>query len=56
MQLGLVLESPDPSAAAQANDAAALTALGVTFTAPKDGRFRTVYQTTIAVRNRLYGN
>jgi len=56
VQLGLVLESPDPSAAAQANDAAALTALGVTFTAPKDGRFRTVYQTTIAVRNRLYGN
>lgn len=56
VQLGLVLESPDPSAAAQANTASALTALGVTFTAPKDGRFRTVYQTTIAVRNRLYGN
>ena len=56
VQLGLVLESPDPSAAAQANADAALTAMGVTFTAPTDGRFRTVYQTTIAVRNRLYGN
>ena len=29
---------------------------GVQFTPPVDGRFRSVYQTTIAVRNRLYGN
>jgi len=56
VQLGLLLESPDPSAAAQATADAALTAVGVTFTTPRDGRFRTVYQTTIAVRNRLYGN
>lgn len=56
VQLGLVMASPDPATAAQAKDSAALTALGVTFTAPSDGRMRSTYQTTIAIRNRLFGN
>lgn len=30
--------------------------LGVQVTAPDDGRYRTVYESTIAMRNRLYGN
>lgn len=30
--------------------------LGTTVTVPADGRMRAVYQSTIAVRNRLYGN
>ncbi|MET4614597.1 type IV pilus assembly protein PilW [Stenotrophomonas sp. 2619] len=56
VQLGMVISSPDPSAAQQATNAAALTTMGVTFTAPNDGRMRAVYQTTVALRNRLYGN
>ncbi|WP_242015482.1 PilW family protein [Stenotrophomonas hibiscicola] len=56
VQLGMVMSSPDPSAAPQADQNAALTSLGVTFTAPADGRMRAVYQTTIALRNRLFGN
>ena len=33
-------------------------ALGVKFTspAPYDGNYRTTYESTIALRNRLYGN
>lgn len=54
VQVGLLAASPDRSAARQANDA--LGALGVTYTAPNDARYRAVYQTTIALRNRLYGN
>ena len=56
VQLGLVMASPDPSAAPQADQNASLISMGVTFTAPTDGRMRTVYQTTIALRNRLFGN
>ena len=57
VQVGLVMSSSSPPAAKQAEgDAAALSALGVAFTAPNDGRMRAVYQTTVALRNRLYGN
>lgn len=53
--MGLVMVSPDPSAAPQADQKAVLTSMGVTY-APTDGRMRAVYQTTIALRNRLFGN
>lgn len=56
VQLGMVVSSPDRASARQADGAAALTTMGVTFTAPTDGRMRGVYQTTVAIRNRLYGN
>lgn len=56
VQVGVVLASPDSAASGQAAAANELNALGVSFTAPADGRFRTVYQTTVALRNRLYGN
>lgn len=56
IQVGLVMRSPDPATAPQATDAAKLISLGVNVTAPADGRFRSVYQTTVALRNRLYGN
>ncbi|HEY0335497.1 MAG TPA: PilW family protein [Stenotrophomonas sp.] len=58
VQLGLVLASPEVAAASQADadGDSALNALGVTFTLPSDGHYRSVYQTTIALRNRLYGN
>lgn len=56
VQLGLVVSSPDKASAEQASDIHKLNALGVTFIAPDDGRFRSVYQNTVALRNRLYGN
>lgn len=56
VQVGLVMASPDRAAAEQAAAAHKLNALGVTFAAPADKRYRSVYQSTIALRNRLYGN
>lgn len=58
VQLGLVMASPEIASAPQADEtgASALNTLGVTFKPPADGHFRSVYQTTIALRNRLYGN
>ena len=54
VQIGLLAVSPDRSAATQATNP--LGALGVTYTPPLDARYRAVYQTTVALRNRLYGN
>lgn len=57
IQVGLVARSPDPAAAAQADAAIApLSALGVKVTAPEDARYRAVYEDSIALRNRLFGN
>ncbi|KAF1686197.1 pilus assembly protein PilW [Pseudoxanthomonas broegbernensis] len=57
VQIGLLTVSPDRATAAQAQaDLRPLSALGVAYTAPGDGRYRSVYESTIALRNRLYGN
>ena len=57
VQVGLVARSVNPAAATQRDAGVAkLSALGVTFTSPNDGRFRTVYENTIAMRNRLFGH
>lgn len=56
VQVGLLASSANPSSASAVDDAARPSALGVTYIAPADGRFRTSYETTIALRNRLYGN
>lgn len=58
VRVGLLAASPN-KAAAVAPDANNLpTALGVQFAtpAPFDGNYRTTYESTIALRNRLYGN
>lgn len=55
VQIGLLTSSPSP-AAATAPMTIPLSTLGVSFTAPKDGHYRTAYESTIALRNRLYGN
>lgn len=58
VRVGLLATSPN-KAAAIAPDADHLpTALGVEFAtpAPFDGNYRTTYESTIALRNRLYGN
>lgn len=55
IKVGLLARSPDPAAAPDA-----LTvprALGVNFTTPpNDTLYRSVYETSVALRNRLYGN
>lgn len=57
VQVALLASSPSRAAAAQPNsDDAELIGGGVIFETPEDGRYRAVYQSTIALRNRLYGN
>ncbi|MFD0739463.1 PilW family protein [Lysobacter koreensis] len=56
VQVGLLASSANPSAAQAPAAASRPSALGVTYSAPADGRFRTAYESTIALRNRLYGN
>ncbi len=61
VQVGLLARSPDTAATQQrdtANGAPPLTALGVIVTPPavNDGRYRAVYEDSIAFRNRLFGN
>lgn len=55
VQLGFVAASPARAASLQATATLPMS-MGVKFQTPSDGRYRSVYQTTIAVRNRLYGN
>ncbi|MEI2456102.1 MULTISPECIES: PilW family protein [Lysobacter] len=54
MQVGLLIRSTDPASAQQRT--AATRSLGTQLTLPDDQRYRTVYETSIALRNRLYGN
>ena len=56
VQLGLLAVSPERAVSVQAEDDNRLTALGVEYQTPDDGRYRAVYQSTVALRNRLYGN
>jgi type IV pilus assembly protein PilW len=56
VQVGLLARSPDPAAATAAEDGNNERILGTRYTPPADARFRTTYETTIALRNRLYGN
>ena len=57
VRVGLLARSTEPAAAEQRDgDATRLSALGVTFTPPDDTRYRAVYESTLALRNRLFGN
>ncbi|WP_202841085.1 PilW family protein [Luteimonas saliphila] len=57
VRVGLLARSTEPAAAEQRNaNAAPLSALGVAFVPPNDTRYRAVYEDTIALRNRLFGN
>lgn len=58
-QIGLLMRSADPAAAAQSTDAPRV--LGVDMLrgatdANRDAYYRSVYETTVALRNRLFGN
>lgn len=54
VQVALLAVSPNPAASVQATNPPML--LGVASAAATDGRYRAVYESTIALRNRLYGN
>ena len=56
VQVGLLAASDERARVDQAEAAVSPSSLGVAFTLPDDGRYRTVYQSTVALRNRLYGN
>lgn len=56
VQVGLVVVSPDRAGSTEAAAGNELNAAGVTYDPPSDGRYRATYQTTVALRNRLYGN
>ncbi len=57
VQIGLVARSLDAAAAEQrAGAATRLSALGVTIAPPDDTRYRAVYESSIALRNRLFGH
>lgn len=59
VQVGLVARSVDASAAMPRNNTDSptpLSALGVQITVPQDARYRAVYEESIALRNRLFGN
>lgn len=58
VQVGLVLRSPGASSVTQADAVSALGTLGTTYNASAvtDGRYRTTYEASIALRNRLFGN
>lgn len=55
VQVGVVASSVTPAAAQEAV-ADGPFALGLEVNAPNDGRYRTTYESTVALRNRLYGN
>ena len=55
IQVGLLMRSSEPAAATQADEA--LSVLDVQMTpASSDGYYRSVYENTVALRNRLFGN
>lgn len=56
VQVALLLASPHSAASLQAGGDTALSLFGVAASPPTDGRYRAVYETSIALRNRLYGN
>lgn len=59
VQIGLLARSAEPAAAGQravSDDTPPLSAIGVNITPPDDTYYRTVYEDSIALRNRLFGN
>lgn len=56
IRVGMLVKSPNRAAAAGKDTAP--NALGVNFTLPTpyDGNYRSTYESTVALRNRLYGN
>lgn len=56
VQVAVQVASPNPATSLQAQTGNRIRLLDIAQTAPEDRRLRHVYQSTIALRNRLYGN
>jgi type IV pilus assembly protein PilW len=58
VQIGLLVRNSGNSGerAASAQSAVAQTVMQVSMPAPNDNNYRSTYETTVALRNRLYGN
>lgn len=56
VQLGMMVRGGGVERAASSQAIAPHDVLEVAMTPPADGRYRSVYQTTLALRNRLFGN
>jgi type IV pilus assembly protein PilW len=59
VRVGLLARSTEPASAEQRNTGEGttrLSAVGVVFNPPDDTRYRAVYEDTVALRNRLFGN
>ncbi|PPT74715.1 pilus assembly protein PilW [Xanthomonas arboricola pv. populi] len=56
VQVGLLVRGASSETAATQQAAAKPSVLAVTVTPPSDGQYRSVYETTVALRNRLFGN
>jgi len=56
VQIGMLMRSADRSASAQANTVPQVLGLNLTRPAVNDNHYRSVYETTVVMRNRLFGN
>ncbi|NIK34455.1 type IV pilus assembly protein PilW [Xanthomonas arboricola] len=56
VQVGLLVRGASSETAATQQAAVNPSVLAVTVTPPSDGQYRSVYETTVALRNRLFGN
>jgi len=56
VQVGLLMRSADRSAAEQATTVPNVLGLNLTRPATNDGHYRSAYETTVVLRNRLFGN
>jgi len=56
VQVGLLMRSSDRSTADQATTAPNVLGVNLTRPAANDGHYRSVYETTVVLRNRLFGN
>ncbi|MCC5088228.1 PilW family protein [Xanthomonas campestris] len=56
VQVGLLVRGASSETAATQQAVAKPSVLAVTVTPPSDGQYRSVYEATVALRNRLFGN
>ncbi|MGV8959388.1 MAG: PilW family protein [Stenotrophomonas sp.] len=56
VQVGMLMRSSDPAAAAQASNNPSALGVRITPSGTGGGYYRSVYESSVALRNRLYGN
>ncbi|MDG2524562.1 PilW family protein [Stenotrophomonas sp. HITSZ_GD] len=56
VQVGLIVRGGSERAASEQAEDGDMSVLAVSINPPADGHYRSVYETTVALRNRLFGN